>query len=125
MPRFTIAPAAQDDIVSILAWTEEHFGERARRRYEALIEQAIVDVAANPDRAGAAVRPEINSRARTYHLVHSRRKISPGIGVVKSPRHFLLFRAVAVDAIEIGRVLHDSMDLNRHLPDEYRAVDDG
>jgi toxin ParE1/3/4 len=121
MPRYTVAPAAQDDIVSILAWTDEHFGEPARLRYEALIEQAIVDIADDPDRPGATDRPEINSRARTYHLAHSRRRVSPNLGRVKSPRHFLLFR-LSEGGIEISRVLHDSMDLARHLPDEFRPA---
>ena len=121
MPRFVLAPAAAVDIESILAWSHEHFGEEARRRYEALILKAILDVAERPDRAGVQNRPEIASDARTYHLCYSRHRGAAGIGSVKEPRHFLLFRPRADGAIEIGRVLHDSMDLSRHLPEGYRS----
>jgi toxin ParE1/3/4 len=39
---------------------------------------------------------------------------------VKHPRHFLLYRIRADGQVEIGRVLHDSMDLEPHLREEYR-----
>jgi toxin ParE1/3/4 len=35
---------------------------------------------------------------------------------VITPRHFLIFRLRRDSAVEIVRVLHDSMDLARHLP---------
>jgi toxin ParE1/3/4 len=31
-------------------------------------------------------------------------------------RHFLLYRAAEGQIIEIGRILHDQMDLQRHFP---------
>jgi plasmid stabilization system protein ParE len=43
------------------------------------------------------------------------------IGRVKLPRHFLLDRVRTDGTIEILRVLHDSMDRARHLPDEWRS----
>ncbi|KAB2874880.1 MAG: type II toxin-antitoxin system RelE/ParE family toxin [Bauldia sp.] len=121
MPRYVIAPAAAADIESILAWSHEHFGVEARVRYEALIVQGILDVASSPDRAGVHKRPEIADDARTYHLYASCRRVTAATGRVKEPRHFLLFRTRADGAIEIGRVLHDSMDLAIHLPEEYRS----
>jgi plasmid stabilization system protein ParE len=53
MRPFVFAPAAQRDIESILTWTDERFGERARLRYEALLVQAITDVAEHPDLPGS------------------------------------------------------------------------
>ena len=41
MKAFVLAPAAEQDIIAIVAWTDEHFGEQATFRYEALIAQAI------------------------------------------------------------------------------------
>jgi toxin ParE1/3/4 len=117
--KFTVSPAAEDDILSILVWTHEHFGERARLRYEALISQAICDVAAAPERPGSATREEIALDARSYHLFHSRRRVEKAIGRVRRPRHFLIYRYLGDAQIEIGRVLHDSMDLQAHLPQEY------
>ena len=117
MQRVVLAPAAEEDIVKILAWSHEHFGEHARLRYEALLTQAIVDIAENPERVGSLSREELAAGARTYHLWHSRERIAKSVGMVAKPRHFLLFRLNAEGEIEIGRVLHDSMDHVSILPD--------
>lgn len=119
MPHVVLADAANEDIVSILEWTHENFGEQARLRYEALLTQAIIDIAESPDRPGCVAREELAADARTYHLWHSRNRVKKTLGVVSKPRHFLLFRINAQGDIEIGRVLHDSMDLASHLPYSY------
>jgi toxin ParE1/3/4 len=121
MPQFVLAPAAEKDIDSILLWTEERFGEQARLRYEALLVQAITDVAKCPDLPGSHHRSEIAAATRTYHLFYSRNQVALAVGRVKRPRHFLLYRTRSNGLVEIGRVLHDSVDLERHLPDEYRV----
>jgi len=121
MLKCIVSVAAEQDIESILRWTEEQFGERARRRYEALLAQAIVDLAENADRAGSQRRPEIAPLARTYHLWHSRKRANASVEGVEKPRHFILFRISGSGNLEIGRVLHDSMELGRPLPSEYRS----
>jgi toxin ParE1/3/4 len=120
MARYVLSPAAERDIESILAWTHEQFGTSGRLCYEAMLVRAIIDVVDDPERAGSHSRPEIARAARTYHLCHSRNRVAAGEGRVKQPRHFLLYRICADGRIEIGRVLHDSMELSRHLPEEYR-----
>jgi toxin ParE1/3/4 len=40
---------------------------------------------------------------------------------VKRPRHLLLYRILAPELIGIGRILHDAMELERHLPPDYGA----
>ena len=122
MRRYRISPQAEQDIETILAWTHEEFGEKARLRYEALLIRAILDVADSPDRVGSQDRPEIAASARTYHIRHSRDRVKISAGKVKQPRHFLLYRAPAGGAVEIGRVLHDAMELKRHLPEDYRTA---
>lgn len=128
MARFTLSVAAERDIVSILTWTHEHFGEQARLRYEALLVQAMIDIAENPHRPGSAARDEIAGLARTYHIWHSRNRVDKVPGRVHRPRHFLMYRVNDRKQIEIGRVLHESVDLPNHLPTEYRrsphAADD-
>lgn len=119
MPHVVLAKAANADIVSILEWSHENFGEQARLRYEALLTQAIIDIAESPDRPGCVPREELAAEARTYHLWHSRNRVGKRPGVVSKPRHFLLFRISAQGDIEIGRVLHDSMDLASNLPSGY------
>jgi len=120
MWHYVLSPAAQRDIRAILVWTHERFGERGRMRYELLLVQAIHDVAESPYRTGVQARPEIADTARTYHLRHSRDRVNPPEDRVHKPRHFLLFRVTESGRVEIGRVLHDQMDIQQHLPDEYR-----
>jgi toxin ParE1/3/4 len=81
-------------------------------------------VAANPGLAGSYPRPEIAAHCRTYHLFFSRKSAGRAGDRVRRPRHFLLYRATESGAVEIGRVLHDSMELKAHLPEEYRHSQD-
>jgi toxin ParE1/3/4 len=118
MRLYRVSPQAERDIEAILAWTHEEFGAKARVRYEALLIRAMLDVAESPERAGSQDRPEIAASARTYHIRHSRDRVKKSIGKVKQPRHFLLYRALAGGPVEIGRVLHDRMDLKRHRPED-------
>ena len=115
---------AQRDVKGILNWSRREFGEAAVERYKALIKQAVWDIANDPKRPGSKERPELMIEgARTYHLEFSRGKVrGPS---VKSPRHFLLYRHLDERVIEVGRVLHDSRDLQRHLPNAYRRIDPG
>jgi toxin ParE1/3/4 len=125
MSRYVLSPAALRDIESILAWTHEQFGVSGRLRYEALLVQAILDVADDAERAGSQKRPEIAPAARTYHLYQSRNRVEAAAGRVRHPRHVLLYRVCDDGRIEVGRVLHDSMDLSRHLPEQFRSSSTG
>jgi toxin ParE1/3/4 len=124
MHRYVVSPAAECDIESILAWTHQQFGASGRLRYEALLVRGILDVADDPGRIGSQRRPEIAPAARTYHLWHSRDRVAMASGRVRHPRHLLLYRTCDDGRIEIGRVLHDSMDLVRHLPEEYSGQEE-
>jgi toxin ParE1/3/4 len=121
MPRYVVAPVADQEIESILSWTHDQFGAQARLRYKALLKQAINDVAKDPELAGSHSRSEIVDSARTYHLFHSRNHVASELGRVKQPRHFLLYRTLADGRIEISRVLHDAVDLLRHIPEDFRT----
>ncbi|MCA9091916.1 MAG: type II toxin-antitoxin system RelE/ParE family toxin [Planctomycetaceae bacterium] len=112
-----MSPSADQDIISILAWTEKEFGEAVRLRYELLIAHSILDVAENPDRPGCHRIPEIGPEVGIYHLKNSRDRISRSTDRIQTPRHFLIFRVLPSGDIEISRVLHDRMELKRHLPD--------
>lgn len=111
---FRLSDAAQGDVLDILAWTHEQFGETARLRYESLIVAALRDVASQPDRLGSLARPELGAGVRTWHLRLSRDHVKPGVGVVRRPRHFLVYRS-APALVVVGRMLHDAMELAQHL----------
>jgi len=114
MARYRLSAAAQSDILDILAWSQVQFGERARRRYEALIVAALRDIATQPDRPGSLERPELGAAVRSWHLRLSREHGRTELGIVRHPRHFLVYRLQS-DVIVIGRVLHEAMELARHL----------
>lgn len=124
MTRVRISPRAEQDIESILAWTHAQFGESARLRYEALVVQSIVDVARLSDSHAFLPRPELSPGAFTYHLRWSRSRVPQSKGRVRRPRHFLVCRFARDGTLEVARVLHDSMDLDVHLPPDYRAADE-
>ena len=118
--RPSLAPAARQDLREVLRWTERNFGQTAAARYKALIKQAVRDIGADPERPGSKERPEIMVEgARTYHTSLSRTRVSGPR--VKEPRHFLLYRRREDGVIEVARILHDDRDLQRHLPEGYRA----
>jgi toxin ParE1/3/4 len=117
-----VAPKARGDIASILAWTEENFGPLTLKRYAKLIATAIEQIAENPERAGSSHRPEIAANCRTYHLYCSRKSAGLAGDRIRHARHLLLYRVTGSNALEIGRVLHESMDFQANLPEEYRRT---
>lgn len=119
MAGYRLTHAAQADIVAILAWSDEQFGEEARKRYEALIATAIRDAASRGDDTGHTIRPELGDGVFSWHLAQSRARL-PG-KVVHRPRHFLICRRDG-DVLVIGRILHDAMELHRHV-DPQQAWD--
>ncbi|HWL08394.1 MAG TPA: type II toxin-antitoxin system RelE/ParE family toxin, partial [Planctomicrobium sp.] len=87
MARFRLSPLAEQDLEEILAWTHEQSGEQGRLRYEALLVQATLDLAADPTRPGCTTRRELSPGAFTYHLRYSRDHVPSSTGRVKKPRH--------------------------------------
>lgn len=112
MARYRLTHTAQADIVEILAWSHDQFGEEARTRYEALIVAAVRDAATRSGEVGHKVRPELGDGVFSWHLAQSRTRSSGG--TVHRPRHFLICRRDG-DELIVGRVLHDAMELRRHL----------
>lgn len=114
-----ISATAGEDIRTLLQHTLANFGEFALERYQALLLAAIQDIAADPERPGSIARPEFGLAVRSYHLRFSRDRAQVRGEIVRRPRHLLLYRAQLPTLIGIGRVLHDSMELERHLPDSF------
>ena len=114
MLRYRLSDAAQIDVIAILARTHEQFGEAARLRYERLIVAALRDVATQPERPGSIARPELGAGARSWHLRLSRDHVGSAAEAVRRPRHLLVYRIEPALRV-VGRVLHDAMELARHL----------
>ena len=96
---------AEKDYVDILHWTVHAFGEAQARAYAETMSLAIASLAGGPDILGVRVREDIQPNIRTLHVARQGR----------AGRHFVVFR-VTGSVIDVLRLLHDSMDLPRHLP---------
>ena len=93
----------------MLRWTSAQFGEAQAHVYAETLFAALKDLAAGPSVAGRKKRDDITKGLSTLHVARNGRK----------GRHFVMFR-IAHDqgsaVIDVLRILHDAMDLQRHLP---------
>lgn len=104
-----LTAAAEADFQGILRWTLEHFGEAQVRVYAETLSAALEALAAGPTVIGAKARNDIAKGLFTLHVARHGRK----------GRHFVMFRIghdQGREVIEVLRLLHDAMDLPRHLP---------
>jgi toxin ParE1/3/4 len=104
--RVRLGAVAEIDFANIVKWTTENFGVRQSRVYQKTLVQAIGELAEGPDVAGSKARDEIMPGLRTVHVARHGRRGS----------HFLMYRVAPKTTVEIVRILHDRMDLQRHLP---------
>ena len=97
---------AEQDYVDIAMWTATTFGAGQAETYAETISLAIQSLKDGPDILGARSRDEIEPGICTLHVARHGRK----------GRHFLVFRVGENQNIDVLRLLHDSMDLARHIP---------
>lgn len=71
MAVIRLSAAAEADIISMLAWTEDRFDRAARRRCQTLLATALRGIASDPERLGSVARPELGPAIRSYHLRYS------------------------------------------------------
>lgn len=107
--RVRLTAAAEADVRAIFIWTAKHFGTEQARRYRQTIFAALRDLGDGPDAVGTRDRAELGRNLRSLNVARQGRR----------GRHVILFTAAADSRIEIVRVLHDNMDLVRHLPPTY------
>src|SRR5258707_971722 len=104
--RIRLGAVAELDFANILKWTSENFGTRQALTYRDTLLRSIAELGRRPDIAGSKAREDIMPGLRMLHVARH-----GGRG-----RHMLLYRVVDEYVIEIGRILHEQMDLPRHLP---------
>lgn len=119
--RFSIS--AGEDFVEILSWSAVHFGEAAAKRYKRLISTAIQQICQNPERIGSIALSEFGAGIRAYHLRFSRSAAAKAAGSVNRPRHWVVYKVLSHQEIEIVRLVHDSMEFDRHLP-RFRSTEE-
>jgi toxin ParE1/3/4 len=121
MWKLRLSVPAERDIEDILAHSETEFGETARLRYETLLAAALNDLLSDPDRAGVRLRDDLGPNVRSYHLLLARDRAKGAYGIVHKPRHMVIFRLTVPDTLDVGRVLHDAMEIADHIPTEFRS----
>ena len=109
--RWTVrlAKAAENDFAEIVDWTVRRFGKRQAAVYAEVLVATIAELHAGPRQPGVIVRDDIRKGILTLHVARGGRK----------GRHFIVFRVGDANArvIDVVRILHDAMDLPRHLPE--------
>ncbi len=93
-------------MLDISRWTSENFGARQAEQYVETILLAIEALTDGPETLGTKARDELAPGVRTLHIARHGRKA----------RHFVVFRVADDHVLEVLRLLHESMDLARHMP---------
>jgi toxin ParE1/3/4 len=104
--RVNLSVAAERDLFSILQWTGQIFGTKQALVYEETIAHAVTALAAGPKLPDSRTRDDISPGMWVLHIARRGRK----------GRHLLVYYAVKDGEIIVVRILHDSMDLARHVP---------
>lgn len=100
------------DLVRIVRRTRETFGLRQAEVYAETLRAALTALEDGPDIAGSKARDDVQPGFRTLHVARGRRR----------GRHFVMYR-VGAGMIDVLRILHDAMDLARHVPKEVGGDD--
>jgi len=106
--RVVLADAADVDFASILEWTAEQFGKQQASTYAGVLLSAVDALEEGPGIIGVRRSPHLGRGLFIFHAArHGRRA-----------RHLLVFQAEdGAATITILRILRDSMDIARHLPE--------
>lgn len=104
--KVRLSEPAQRDFVEIVGHTADAFGPRQARVYEAALRKTVATLTAGPEARGTLARDDLGADLRTLHISRT--------GV--RGRHLIVYRAGPDRTIEVLRILHDAMDLGRHVP---------
>jgi toxin ParE1/3/4 len=104
---------AVQDVEDILDWTFEQFGPLQMEAYTDVINDALEALNEGPQLIDVRRRPELGDDVATLHVARHGRK----------GRHQLIFHVHDQECvIAVLRILHDSMDLPRHLLADDRRL---
>lgn len=100
-----LASRAEQDFFEIVQWSAANFGHQQAAAYAETLSLAIAALAEGPEVLGAKRRDEIGSGILILHVARE----------VRKGRHFVIYRVGGPGTIDVLRLLHDSMDLARHV----------
>jgi toxin ParE1/3/4 len=99
---------AEVDFTNILVWSAKTFGTRQAEAYKDRLLALFTALSEDPFQIASNARDEIGHGLRTLHM--GARRING--------RHLILYRVLGTK-IQILRILHDAMELSRHLPTDF------
>ena len=94
--RIELSASAQRDWEDILAYTMQKWGAAQMDAYDALLERALDTLRWNPN------------------FGHKREGLSERHRVVIAGQHVVVY-SVSEDTVSVSRILHEKMDVARHL----------
>lgn len=103
--KIVLSRLAENDLANIAAWTAENYGQKQAEIYVDALLDTIDELSAGEPIQSIA-RDELAIGLRSLHMRKRGRR----------GRHLLVYKA-ADDILTIVRILHDSMEVSRHLPD--------
>lgn len=95
--RYLLSPAARTDLEQIWDYTYDRWGARQAEEHVRELQHAIDRAATNPRIGGPCD------------------EIRPGYRKLAAGSHMLFYRVTPDDVIDIVRILHRRMDVDRHL----------
>jgi len=103
-----LTDTAKADLRDIILWTANQFGDQQAKTYAQIIYEAISALTEGPDIVGVKPCTDVSDKVYMLHTARSGKKA----------RHLIMFQVEtqAEHIIQIIRILHDSMDVSRHIP---------
>ena len=90
----------------IIEYTTATFGGKQAKVYATTLTRALNALHTGPDLRGSVARDELAPGVRSLHVARKGRR----------GRHLIIYREMPERTIEVLRILHDAMDLARHVP---------
>ena len=105
-----LTEAAKADLRSTINWTADQFGNEQAKIYAQIIYEAFSALTEGPNAVGVKTCIEVSDKVYMLHTARSGKKA----------RHLIMFQieTQTEHTIQIIRILHDSMDISRHISDQ-------
>ena len=103
--KVRLSAAAHRDFAEIIRWTLKTFGRAQARRYGEAINLVLGQLVTGPELPASRARPDLGPQVRVVAIARQGRRSS----------HLLVYRSAAGSELEVIRILHDAMDLARHV----------
>ncbi|MGI8701151.1 MAG: hypothetical protein ACR2JU_08090 [Nocardioidaceae bacterium] len=113
MTQYRLSQSALSDIIEILAWSQSPSAKG--RDFATKPSSSQPFMMPPPAGTASAALHALNSVTASTHGNLRQSRDQTSAGVVLRPRHLLIYRVDVDTAIVVGRVLHDAMELRRHL----------